>query len=91
MKIFIAKNNYSNNIKVEELEITKECDKIYKADWRRINKNLIGECDSYGDAYGLTKEQAINAFKDNLNKKIQDYEKRIQDIKQTLENEIIYK
>lgn len=84
--IYIAKV-WGEEISVMRYEIIKETQKQYKVkgDYDKvINKYTIDTVDSYGYAYSLSKDKAIELVKNNIKDNIKRYETYIEKCKQEL-------
>lgn len=93
MNIYIAKQD-KDKIEVIVLEVEKETPKQYilkknKKYISRVYKSDIGYWNSSSkNAYGLTKEEAINVLKEHIKKEIEKYENYIKDLNSCLNCEI---
>lgn len=91
MYIYIAKARYKS-IVVEKVKVVKETEKQYTlekqytpGELKHVNKRSIGKCDSYGYAFGLSKEEAIATLQKEFLKEIEKYEIWIKNIQRTLD------
>lgn len=81
IEIFIARA-WDNNIEVSKFKVLNQTEKQFKlSTGKRINKSLIGACDSAGNGYGLTKDQAIETVKARIQSEINKYENWAQHLK----------
>ncbi len=88
MEIFRARA-WSDSIEVDKYEIKDETEKQFKlSDGKRINKSFIGNCDSIGHGYGLTKDEAVNAVKNRIQSEIDKYENWVKDLRNKVNNPI---
>ena len=74
-----------------EYKITKETLKQYQCEgryYRRIDKNKLDKVDSYGYAYSLDKNKAVEILKEHIAQEIEMLNLQIEKMKKQLKYEI---